>query len=117
MPQPRFEVALGTIDGINKVFTVSVAYAPNTTAVFVNGALYRKDWDNGWYETDPATGTVTLKEAPLLGDTVQIFFTDTSAPLVEEEVTPLHGQLSDIARLRGVLTDLEVRAIVKYGMW
>jgi hypothetical protein len=107
--QPRFEVAAGAIDGVNTTFTVSVAYTPSTTAVFLNGKLYRKDWDDGWIETNPALGVVDLKEAPVPGDVIQIFFTDTAAPSLEEEVTPLHGVLMEVGELRGMLLDAEYR--------
>lgn len=110
MSQPRFEVASGAIDGVNTTFTVSVAYTPNTTAVFLNGKLYRKDWDDGWVETNPTLGVLDLNEAPVPGDVVQIFFTDTAAPLPGEEVTTLHGVLMEVGELRGMLLDVEYRA-------
>jgi len=77
--QPKFEVASGAIDGVNKTFFVSVPYAPNTTAVFLNGAALRKDYANGWVETDSVTGKVDLNEAPIVGDVVQVFFAYTPA--------------------------------------
>ena len=112
MPQPHFEVVLGPIDGANTVFTVAHPYAKNTTAVFVNGILYRRDWDNGWYESDPDFRVVTLKEAPLEGDTVQIFYLDTEPLAPEQEVTSLHGQLHDVSATNGRLLELEARALV-----
>jgi hypothetical protein len=115
---PKFEVASGVIDGLNKTFTVSVAYSSNTTAVFLNGVLYRRDWDNGWVETNPAMGIVDLIEAPILGDVVQIFFTDATGPQLEEECTPLHGHLVEVGYLRGRLLDAELRlgSVVDLGL-
>jgi hypothetical protein len=91
MPIPRFEVPSGAINGTNMVFTVSVPYLMGSSAVFINGMLMRPDYDDGWIETDPAVGEVTLKVAPLVLDVVQIFFLDTSPRNVEEEVTPIRG--------------------------
>lgn len=109
MSLPRFEVASGAVDGVNKTFVVSVPYAPNTTAVYVNGKLYRRDWDDGWIETSPSSGVVDLKDAPIPGDVVQVFFTDTAGPQPEEEVTTLHGLLVEVGRARGLLLDVEFR--------
>lgn len=92
---PKFEVASGVIDGVNVVFTVSAPYQPGTVAVFLNGQLKRKDFVDGWAETNPAAGIVTLAEAPRPGDVVQIFFIDGSGAgvLDVEEVCPLVGKL------------------------
>ena len=109
MSQPHFEVASGLINGSNKTFTVSIPYAANTTAVFVNGKLYRRDWDDGWTETSPTTGVVDLLEAPLPADVVQIFFTDTAGIELESEVCALQGRIIEIGRVRGVLLDAELR--------
>lgn len=79
MSLPRFEVASGTIDGVNTTFYVSVPYAPNTVAVLLNGMAVRKDYANGWIETDPTLGKLDLKEAPLQGDILQVFFSYTPA--------------------------------------
>jgi len=101
---PRYAVGVGAIDGVNLVFTVSTAYVPGSTAVFLNGQLKRADFDDGWTETSPATGTVTLTEAPLLGDVVQIFFIDgATGVLPGEEVTPLKGTLKAADDLLGRL--------------
>ena len=110
MSQPKFEVASGVVDGSNKTFTVSVPYSPNTTAVFLNGKMYRRDWDDGWFETNPALGIIDLKAAPLPGDVVQVFFTDSAASgTLEEESRPLHGVIHEVSELRGDLTEVEIR--------
>lgn len=109
MPSPRFEVPSGIIDGSNTVFTVSRAYQPGSTAVFLNGALREKSLDNGWVETDSSAGEVTLKQAPLntpgTPDILQIFFIDTSAALPETEITKIKGRIRPRRVLRGRLTD------------
>jgi hypothetical protein len=86
-----------------------VPYVANTTAVFVNGKMYRRDWDDGWLETSPSHGVVELKEAPLPGDVVQIFFTDTASPQPEEEVTIISGCLVEVDQFRGKLSEAEMR--------
>ncbi len=95
MADPRFEVASGVIDGVNRVFTVSKPYVLGTTAVFINGQLKRADFDDGWVESDPAAGEVTLDEAPRLLEVVQVFFSEDDGGAVRpgEEVSPLRGRI------------------------
>ena len=97
----KFEVASGTIDGVNTVFTVSSAYQPNSVAAFLNGQLKRKDFADGWSETNPATGEVTLAEAPRVGDVVQVFFIDGSPGASNDtvEMTILVGKLVAVEEL------------------
>jgi hypothetical protein len=114
MNWPRFEVALGVVDGLNVVFSVSSAYQPLTVAVFLNGQLKRRDFADGWTETNPTAGIVTLAEAPIPGDVVQIFFIDgvpSSVPNPEEvtgiqgvvfEKEAVLGSLSSVAELIGI---------------
>lgn len=103
MATPLIEVPAGAIDGVNKVFTVSLPYQSGTTAVFLNGVLQRIDFDDGWVETSPATGAVTLNEAPVLLDTVQVYYvpgTGTGAG-TEEVVEGLTGTLVTTGDLLG----------------
>lgn len=112
MATPHFEVLSGTIDGVNTTFTVSTAYLPGSVAVFINGLLMREDLDDGWIETNPATGTIDLKEAPRVGpsgggdpDVLQAFFLDTAPSIIEvREVCPLVGRIEDPFTLEGALS-------------
>lgn len=108
MPIPRFEVPSGVIDGVNTVFNVSVPYQPGTTAVYLNGLLQEPSLDDGWTETDPLTGEITLKEAPKsIGDcpdVLQVFFLDTSPQLPESVIDRLKGKLSATGDLKGRLS-------------
>lgn len=107
MPSPRFEVPVGAVNGVNVTFTVSMPYGPGTTAVFINGMLMERSLDDGWFETNPSTGTVTLKEAPRgIGngpDVIQIFFIDTSPALPETVVVNIKGIIRAHRPLRGIL--------------
>jgi hypothetical protein len=76
MATPHFEVPAGDVDGVNTVFTVAAPYRPGSTALFLNGQLKRADYDDGWTESNPETGEVTLAEAPLTDDVVQVFYLD-----------------------------------------
>lgn len=110
MPVPRFEVGIGAIDGANLVFHVSVPYQPGTVAYFLNGQLKRADYDDGWSESDPATGEITLKEAPQsanFSDVVQFFFIDTSPVLPESVLTSLRGRLIQAAEISASIAMLE----------
>jgi hypothetical protein len=66
------EKAVGPINGANTVFTVSTMYVPGSTQVWLNGLLVRKDWANGWKEL--GANKIQMKEAPIPGDVVQVFF-------------------------------------------
>ncbi len=111
MSSPRFEVPSGTIDGVNAVFSVSMPYGPGSVAVFINGQLMERSLDDGWEETDPSAGTVTLKEAPRSSgacpDVIQIFYLDTAAPLPETQIFKLKGRIRCPVPLRGTLTDAQ----------
>jgi hypothetical protein len=106
--QVRFEVPSGTVDGINTVFTVSLPYVTGSTAVWLNGVLLRKDLDDGWTESDPSTGEITLKEAPLSSgpcpDVLQVFFKDISPDLPESVVDQICGTISAEAGLSGTIS-------------
>jgi len=110
MPSPRFEVPTGAIDDVNTVFVVSRPYQPGSTAVFLNGQLKKPDLIDGWVETDPAAGVITLTEAPrstgICLDIVQVFYLDDSPSLPEGQVVRLTGTIG-LGRgrdLRGVLS-------------
>jgi hypothetical protein len=70
--QPYIEVAIGTPNGVTTVFGTSAPYMPGSVQVFVNGVLKRKDFDDGWIEY--ASQKIKLKEAPLEGDTIQVYY-------------------------------------------
>ena len=109
MGSPRFEVPSGTIDGVNTVFTVSMPYRAGSTAVFLNGALQERSLDDGWFETDPDTGIITLKEAPRSSgacpDVLQVFYLDTAPPLPETQIFRLKGKIKDALSLKGKFED------------
>jgi len=107
MSSPRFEVPSGIIDGANTVFTVSRPYGAGTTAVFINGQLMERSLDDGWFETDPIAGSLTLKEAPRSSgacpDVIQVFYLDTAPPLPETQIFRLKGYIKSSPVLRGSL--------------
>jgi len=111
MGQLHFEVPSGTINGINLVFTVSMPYVAGSTAVWINGALMEQTLDDGWIESNPALGEVTLKEAPRSSgacpDVIQVFYKDTSADLPETVITEICGTIDMEAGLIGYLAQEE----------
>jgi len=122
----RFENATGVIDGVNRDFTVLYPYEPGSVAVFLNGILQTRTFADGWVETDPASGLVTLNEAPrALGlpgvspDVVQIFYRDSSsATLPSGQIVRLTGRLL-LAResgLSGSILSPTFRAVVGGGV-
>jgi hypothetical protein len=67
------EVPAGVVDGVNRQFATSATYLPSTTKVYLNGQLKRPDYDDGHVELGGQL--IELKEAPLLGDDVQVRYT------------------------------------------
>lgn len=74
MSQIKLEIPTGAINGVNRVFTVSRSYITQSVAVYFSGTLHRADNTDGWVETSPLLGTITLNEAPLIGDDIQVLF-------------------------------------------
>lgn len=95
MSSPHFEVPTGAVDGTNVVFTTSVSYQLNSVIVVVNGLSAQRTSDNGWIETDHVRGIVALKIPPVVGDILQIFFTDTTTAPDAIELTALAGVIED----------------------
>ena len=99
MANPIFEIPTGVVDGANRVFTTSKPYSIGSTAVFLNGVLQGRALDDGWYETSPDNGVITMKEAPSnIGtpDVVQVFYLDRSP-----SPPPPRGTVA--RRLRGII--------------
>ena len=122
----KFEEGIGTVDGVNVTFYTSVPYQAGTLSYFLNGQLKGKDDDDGWFETDPTTGRVDLKEAPLPGDVhepaddvVQFFYTpfgDVVERLVDQisflvgrvrEVQTVSGGIREVHRLQANLVEID----------
>jgi hypothetical protein len=93
MPNAKIVTAGGAIDGVNVKFYTPVPYVSNSTAYILNGRTHRPDLADGYIESNPGTGEITVNEAPLDGDVVQIFFTDTS-PSIVSPVSKISATLS-----------------------
>ncbi len=110
MPSPRFEVPTGTVDGVNTVFTVSRPYTVGSTAVFRNGLLQQRNLDDGWFETDPNAGIITMKEPPSAygwPDVIQVFFLDRTpspAPAPGTVAFNLKGIIKASKKTKATLT-------------
>lgn len=73
MPQAGLiESAAGPVNGSNTLFLSSAAYVPGSVQVWLNGFLKRRDYDDGWIEL--GSNKIQLKEAPQVGDVVQVFY-------------------------------------------
>jgi hypothetical protein len=70
--RPLIEVAIGTVDGANRVFRTSTMYVPGSLQVWLNGQLKRRDFQDGW--TELGAGKFEMAEAPRVGDVVQAFY-------------------------------------------
>lgn len=60
----RLEQAIGTVNGVNRDFSVPTAYAPGTLVLFLNGRQLKRELENGWEEVDPSSGTFRTKLPP-----------------------------------------------------
>lgn len=105
MSLPKWEVLAGVVDGVNRVFTTSVTYVAGTFVFFLNGIAHQRTDDDGWTETSPLLGTVTLNEAPVPGDVVRGFYLDTSAS--EVVVSDVEGIIEDIDVLEGAVVIIQ----------
>lgn len=140
MPNARIVTAYGAIDGVNVKFYVGVPYVPGSTIYILNGRLHRPDYDDGHVESNPGIGEITAKEAPVDGDVVQVFFTDT-APTAASPIqsmgamlkaapekltstlrpvkpTTLQGTVSTVDKMKGTLRvpgAAKVVSVVKVG--
>lgn len=119
MSVPMFIVPAGSIDGVNKDFTTPTPYVAGTSAAFLNGQLLMRTFDDGWIEVDPSIGLVRLKEAPVVGDTVQVFYLDMSPALPLEEINPIIGTIaSEDVYLVGLMADdaMAISLVEDYGV-
>jgi len=64
------DTLIGAVNGVNTVYTTSFAFDPGTVNVYVNGRLKVRDLDDGF--TPQAPRTVILKEALLIGDSLEV---------------------------------------------
>ncbi len=97
--EAKFEILTGAVDNVNTVFTTPHGvYVAGTTRLLVRGIPQTEtDTCGGWFETDPSTGTVTLKEAPCEGDLVQLMYCIEVADTPESEITPITGCIETTA--------------------
>jgi hypothetical protein len=100
---PILEVPTGAIDGVNQTFTTSQPYGPGNIRVFLNGLLQRRDFVDGWFETDPAAGRLTLKEAPRSTDVVQVYYMPVTSAGCDESSEPVGVLYAISPGLRGML--------------
>lgn len=105
MPAARFESLVGTIDGVNTVFTVPMLYTTGTTSVFVNGSpIDRLSWD----ESSPATGEITFEPlvyTPAPGDVLAMYFLTNALP--EVVVTDIDGTITVMEPLEATIEEVE----------
>jgi len=65
----------GTINGTNRVFTVSTGvYQTGTLTVYLNGQLQTQGTGQDWVETTPASGTFTFAMAPPTGSEITVVY-------------------------------------------
>lgn len=115
MPNPRFQVAVGSVDGVNKLFETSVDYETGTLAVFRNGTLLERSADNGWAEL--GGNEFEMKVAPLTKDVIHVFYMDTlpsDGIAVEVEVEKIHGVIEEVGAVTGFVSEVgEVQGVVE----
>lgn len=70
----RFVKPIGTINGTNVNFSTLTPYIADSLRVFVNGIMRVSQYDNGFLEADPSSGTFLMKKPPLPNDTLMTFY-------------------------------------------
>lgn len=64
-----YGVLSGAVNGSNNIYTVSLgSYVTGGLQMYLNGQLLTQGSGEDWTETDPASGTLTLTNAPVSGD-------------------------------------------------
>lgn len=69
---PIIELAIGPVNGVNKIFSSSGSYVPGSVRVFRNGLLNRKADTDGWVEL--GSKKVRLNETPKIGDVIKLYY-------------------------------------------
>jgi hypothetical protein len=72
MTGPVIEVATGLVDGVNTLFQTTNPYLTGSTRVFIDGLTTVAINADGWSEVPPSV--IVLKEAPRVGDVVQVYY-------------------------------------------
>jgi len=72
MSFPVIENAIGSINGVNRLFRTTADYQPDTLKVWLNGLLLKKDGSDGWAEIGGKR--FQMHEAPHVGDTVRVYY-------------------------------------------
>jgi hypothetical protein len=105
MGQPVFATSLiGAVNGVNTTFFTPTPYVAGTLAAFVNGQLKTKTADDGWTETNPATGEFVYTDAPRTNDKPAAFYIDTGPDaIVLVEVESILGSIDDITPISGAI--------------
>lgn len=100
------EIPTGLINGVNVIYTVSRPYVINTVGIYVNGLSIIREDSDGWIETNPGQGIITLKQPLIDGDTLQISFSyfDTSVETLAQTVL-LYGEISMDLSLEGSISE------------
>lgn len=70
------DTLVGAIDGVNTEFYTTFDFQAETVQVFWNGRLKVRDWDDGFLVQ--GTRKVVMKEAPLIGDSLEIEYQSTT---------------------------------------
>ena len=68
----HIEEAAGTVNGLNRNFSISLTYESGTLYVLGNGQLWPQDDDESADEVDPGAGTFRLRVPPASDDRVLV---------------------------------------------
>ena len=99
----EIETPVGAIDGTNTTFVISRPYIPGSVRLFWDGLIRLEDNDDGVIETDPTTGTVDLREAPIVGDTLKIFY---QYQLVDNPILEIDDLCIEIEAVQDVIIEI-----------
>lgn len=66
------EVAVGPVNGSNRLFRTARTYKAGSLRVFLNGLLGLRELVDGW--TELGSNKFRLHEAPKIGDQVQVYY-------------------------------------------
>lgn len=103
MANSKIVTAIGNIDGVNVKFSAGEPYTPGLTRYILNGRIHAQNSDDfSFTESNPGAGEITVSEAPVDGDVVQLFIVDLR-PVVVSPVQQLTGTIRAPNKLQGAL--------------
>jgi hypothetical protein len=98
----RIVLAQGLVNGSNRVFATGEPYVAGSVALIVNGLVFNQLTPGTFTELSPEAGTIEAVTAPVIGDVVQLLYTNRKI-VAPPAVTRLAGVVDEPNKATGVV--------------